>query len=207
MLKMSNYDTILRHTISDKDILPLDTSIREIIKGFADDKKTFYFLAYHSLITGIITLGNLNCRQVQVYIFALICELELGLTDFIENNLNDEQLEDFMDKKSVTNKKLKEIWEKYQKLSKSGLENKLLEHLYLIDFFTIIEHFDLITKFEYSKSKWKELTSINDLRHSIAHPTRSLVDKKNDVNQLWRRIGRIEDLSFRLNQLKQTQIS
>jgi len=204
--KLNNYDTISRQIISYKDVLPLDTSVREIIKGFVDDERTFYFLTYQSRITGLITVGNLNCRQVQVYIFVLICELERKLTAFIEDNLSSEQLENFMTDKSTTNKKLKEVWENYQKLVKSGLENKLIEHLYLIDFFTIIEHFDLNAKLRYSKSKWKELTSINDLRHLVAHPTRSLLDKNNNIEKLWRRIGRVEDLSFRLNQLKPTPI-
>jgi hypothetical protein len=201
--KPNNYDSISRQIITYKDVLPLDTSVRDIIKGFVTDNRTFYFLTYHSRITGLITLGNLNCRQVQIYIFGLICELEKRLTDFIEDNLSKEQLEKFMNEKTAKNDKLKEIWEHYQELVQSDLENKLIEHLYLIDFFTIIEHFGLNTKLGYSKSKWRELTTINDLRHLVAHPTRSLLDKNNDVNKLWRRIGRIEDLSFRLNQIKQ----
>ena len=204
--KPNNYDTISRQTISYKDVLPLDTSVRDIIKGFVIDNRTFYFLTYHSRITGLITLGNLNCRQVQVYIFGLICELERRLTEFIEDNLSKEQLEKFITEKSATNDKLKESWEHYQELVQSDLENKLIEHLYLIDFFTIIEHFDLNAKLGYSKNKWEELTTINDLRHLVAHPTRSLLDKNNDVNKLWRRIGRVEDLSFRLNQIKQIQL-
>ena len=203
--KPNQYDIISKQTISYKDVLPLDTSVREIIRGFAEDNRTFYFLTYHSRITGLITLGNLNCRQVQVYIFGLICELERRLTDFIEDNLSKEQLENFMTDKSSTNDKLRESWERYQELVLSDLENKLMEHLYLIDFFTIIEHFELNAKLGYSKNKWEELTTINDLRHLVAHPTRSLLDKNNDVNKLWRRIGRVEDLSFRLNQIKQTR--
>ncbi len=202
--KPNNYDTISRQAISYKDVLPLDTSVRDIIKGFVTDNRTFYFLTYHNRITGLITLGNLNCRQVQVYIFGLICELERAITDFIENNLSNGQLEEFITKKSETNEKMKNILLHYKELAQLDLENKLIEHLYLSDFFNVIKHFDLVTKLGYLNNDWSELAGINELRHLVAHPTRSLLDKGNDINRLWTRIEKIEDLNFRLNQIKQT---
>lgn len=201
--KPNKYDNILREPITHKDVLPLDTTIREVIKGFVTDKRTFYFLTYHSRITGLITLGNLNCRQVQVYIFGLICELERTLSEFIDDNLSRQQLDSFVIEKAATNEKMKKAWEHYQRLVQLDLENNLIEHLFLIDFFSIIEHFDIFGKLGYSKKEWGRLTSINDLRHLVAHPTRSLLDKDNDVNRLWGRIERIEDLTFRLNLMRQ----
>jgi len=199
----NNYDRILRETITHKDILPLDTTIREVIKGFVSENRTFYFLTYHSRITGLITIGNLNCRQVQVYIFGLICELERTLSEFIEDNLSKLELENYMTEKATNNDKMKKTWAHYQELIRLDLENRLLEHLFLIDFFNIIEHFSIYSKLGYSKKEWGDLTSINELRHLVAHPTRSLLDKDNDVNKLWKRIGKIEDLTFRLNQIRQ----
>jgi len=199
--KPNNYDNISKETISYNDILPLDTLIRDVIKAFAVDNRTFYFLTYHSRITGLITLGNLNCRQVQVYIFGLICELERKLSEFIDDNLSKEHLENFMAEKATTNIKIKKIWDHYQGLVKVDLENKLIEHLFLIDFFCIIEDFGIFTKLGYTKNQWKELRSINELRNLVAHPTRSLLDKVNDINRLWKRMGKIEDLTFRLSQI------
>ena len=199
----NKYDNILRQAITHKDVLPLDTTIHEVIKSFVADNRTFYFLTYHSRITGLITLGNLNCRQVQVYIFGLICELERTLSEFISDNLNSQQLENFMTEKAATNDKMKKTWEHYQGLVQLDLENNLIEHFYLLDFFNIIEHFGIFSKLGYLKNQWGDLSSINELRHLVAHPTRSLLDKDNDVNRLWKRIGRIEDLTFRLNQIRQ----
>lgn len=201
----NKYDNIQRDAITHKDVLPLDTLIREVIKGFVTENRTFYFLTYHSRITGLITLGNLNCRQVQVHIFGLICELERTLSEFIADNLSKQQLENFMTEKAATNDKMKKTWEHYQGLVQLDLENNLIEHLFLIDFFSIIEHFGIFTKLGYSKGQWGDLTSINELRHLVAHPTRSLLDKDNDVNRLWKRIGKIEDLTFRLNQIRQAK--
>lgn len=198
----NNYDNISTQTISYRDVLPLDTSIREVIKGFVSDKRTFYFLTYHSRITGLITLGNLNCRQVQVYIFGLICDLERKLSELIDLKLNTQQLDNFMTEKSATNEKIKETWMRYQELRQNNLDNKLIEHLFLIDFFNIIEDFDIFKELGYSKNQWHDLTSINNLRNLVAHPTRCLLDKDNDINRLWKRIGKIDDLTFRLNQIQ-----
>lgn len=205
--KPNNYENISRFSISYSDVLPLDTSIHDVIKGFVTDKRSFYFLTFHNRITGLITVGNLNCRQVQVYVFGLICELERKLSEFIDDILSQKQVTDFLVEKSATNDKLKEILKRYSELTESDLENRLLEHLYLIDFFSIIEHFELFNSLNYSKKSWTDLTSINELRHLVCHPTRSLLDKDNDITRLWKRIGRIEDLTFRLNQWKQHQLT
>ncbi len=198
--KPNNYESISRLSISHSDVVSLDTSIRDIIKGFVTDKRTFYFLTYHNRITGLITIGNLNCRQVQVYVFGLICELERKLGEFIDRNLTQKQIEDFLIEKSATNDKVKEILQRFRELTESDLENSLIEHLFFIDFFNIIEDFELLSLLNYSKKSWRELTSINELRHLVCHPTRSLLDKNNDIDRLWKRLGRIEELTFRLNQ-------
>jgi hypothetical protein len=200
--KPNIFDNIIREPITHNDVLPLDTSIREVIKSLVTENRTFYFLTYQNHITGLITLGNLNCRQVQVYIFGIICELERILSEFIDDNLSRLQLENFMKLKAKTNEKMKKTWEHYQVLVQLDLENKLIEHLFLVDFFNIIEHFELYRKLSYSKQHWKDLTSINDLRNLVAHPTRSLLDKDNDINRLLKRIEKIEDLTFRLIQIR-----
>src|SRR5437867_11221876 len=47
----NSYSEINRHTITYKDVLPLDTSIREVVEN-----RTFYFLTLHNRINGLITL-------------------------------------------------------------------------------------------------------------------------------------------------------
>jgi hypothetical protein len=199
----NNYDTISTQTITYRDVLPLDTSISEVIKGFVTENRTFYFLTYHSRITGLITLGNLNCRQVQVYIFGLICDLERKLGEFIEENSKKEDIKNWVE----TNQKLKKIWKEYQKLLGADLENKLIEHLYLSNLFTIILDFELYPKLDYDKEQWIHLRNINKLRNLVAHPTRSLLNNENDIEILWKRIGEIEDLTFRLNQIQSVSSS
>lgn len=204
-LEPNNYNIISKETITYKDVLPLDTSIREVIKRFVIENRSFFFLTYQSRITGLITLGNLNCRQVQVYIFGLICELERKLSEFIEACLSKEEIENFVIEKSKENEKFSKIWNSFQDLVLIDLENRLIEHLFLIDFFELIRKFKLTEIIGYNTKDWEELTSINELRHLVAHPTRSLLDKNNNINRLWRRIERIEDLTFRLNLWRQSE--
>ena len=198
----NNYEKISRKKITHQDVLPLDTNIHEVIKGFATDKRTFYFLTFQNRITGLITLSNLNCRQVQIYIFGQICDLERSLSEFIDINKSNKEIEDFVKLKSKSNEKYEDIWSGYQIQVQNNTENKLIEQLYLVDLFCIIKHFSLYTKLDYTKKEWNNLSSINELRKLVAHSVRNILDQKNDINKLWKRIGMIEELTFRLKQIK-----
>ena len=197
----NNFKNIEKLSISFDDVIPLDTNIKDVIERFAINNRTFYFLTFHKKITGLITLGNLNCKQVQIYIFSLICELERELGDFLNSCLTNEQIKSWIESKINVEEpydKFKLILENFKELTESDLENQLTEHLFLVDFFNIITERGLFEMLNFSKSKWKDLSSINELRKRIAHPTRSLLDKENDIYKLKERLNKIEDLIFRL---------
>ncbi|MPS75054.1 MAG: hypothetical protein E2590_18155 [Chryseobacterium sp.] len=201
----NKFDKIERLQITYGDVIPLDTSIRDIIDKFADQEKTFFFLRYQKNISGLITLANLNCKQVQIYIFSLICELERELGNFLNSQLTDNKIKEWIEGKiDITNAKdkYKLIIENYHSLITSDLENQLTEHFFLVDFFKIISDKNLYREFGYTKSEWQNLGSINELRKRIAHPTRSLIDNENNIKKLQKRIKNIEDLTFRLTTRK-----
>lgn len=199
----NNFSKIERVKIHFDDIIPLDTNIREVIERFSEERR-FYFLSYQKKISGLITIGNLNCKQVQVYIFSLICELERDLGNFINSNLSPQEIINWLLKKEkIDNEhcKYKRILEEFERLTELDLENQITEHFFLVDFFCIIKDFGLNAILEYSNSKWLELSSINELRNRIAHPTRSLLDNENTIERLKNRLKRAEELLFRLNTL------
>lgn len=211
----NKFDTIKRHPIAYDDVIPVDTNVRTVIEEFARTKRTFYFLSYQKRITGLITVGNLNCKQVQVYVFSLICDLERALADFVNNKdvMSDQDIKDYVKSKIKTNNsdnnhkeeisdKFKKIHDKHQKLELSGLENKITELFYFVDFFNLITERELYKKLGYSKSEWKDQNSINEIRQRVAHPTRSLLDKDNDIEKLDGRLSKIEDVLFRLYSLR-----
>ena len=77
----------------------------------------------------------------------------------------------------------------------------MIEHLYFIHLFNLIELKELNNKLGYSIDEWKELEKINKLRNIIAHPIQSLLNKVNDIKSLYDTLSKIEDLTFRINQL------
>jgi hypothetical protein len=205
----NQFDKITRNRINYDDIISLDTDIRDVIDKFANKNRTFYFLHYQKRISGLITLGNLNCRQVQVYLFSHICELERKLSYFLNNQLSNQEIENWVQSKIIDGDpkcKYKLIIENYKSLEDSSLENHLTEQLFLVDFFNIITNKKLFVNLDYDKSKWQELSSINELRKRIAHPTRSLIDKENNIFKLQERIKKMEELTFRLNTRRRSNI-
>lgn len=201
----NKFDNIERQKIKFDDVISLDTNIREVIEKFANNNRTFFFLRYQKNISGLITVGNLNCKQVQIYIFSLVCELERELGDFLNSNLTNQDVKEWVENKADINnpdEKYSLILKNYKDLTKLDLDNQLTEHFFLVDFFSIISDKIIFDKLGYTKSEWKGLSSINELRKRIAHPTRSLLDKDNNINKLQKRINKIEDLTFRLTTLK-----
>ena len=203
----NDFSDIKRFEIKYDDVIPLDTNINEVIEKFATTGRSFYFLSYHKNISGLITLGNLNCKQVQIYIFSLICELERALGDFVNSELSNQDIEGWIKSKTkqeTPNEKFIKILKYYNELKENDLENQLTEHLFLVDFFEIIKKFNLNIKLDFSKTKLEQLSSINELRNRIAHPTRSLLDGNNDIFKLKERLDKVQDLNFRLNKFKNT---
>lgn len=196
----NDYSKINLHEIEFDDLIPLETPIQEVIEKFSIDR-TFYFLTFQNSVSGLITIGNLNCRQVQVYFFSKICELERELGYFLNDNLTGELIMKWVEDKINHNEekcKYRSIIEEYKKLVALDLENKITEHFFFVDFFNIITDFKLYEKFKLSKKQWTSLSSINELRKRIAHPTRSLIDNENTIEKLKDRQKKINNLLFKL---------
>lgn len=207
----NNFEKIDRLQIKYDDVIPLDMGIGDIIKMFAGSNgtRTCFFLGYNREITGLITQGNLNCKQVQVYIFNIVCEVERELGDFVNCELLSEEILEWVRSKIDPNRtrdKYQAILDEYERLRKADMENLLTEHFYLIDYFKIIQEKCLYKKLDFSKSEWKAMSSINELRKRIAHPSRSLIDPDNKVEKLQERLNKLEDLAFRLSIYKQGRL-
>jgi hypothetical protein len=199
----NNFENIKKHEITYRDIIPLDTDIREVIRKFVSLNRTYFFLTFQKRISGLITIGNLNCRQVQVYLFSLICDLERELGDLVNREISNYDVIKYIERKKENDtkeQKYSKMLNNYKNLMTQDLENKMTEHFFFIDFFNIIMDNNLFDRLGFTKKSWKDYSSINELRIRVAHPTKSLLDKKNTIDQLARRLDKIDDLLFRLNQ-------
>lgn len=194
----NDYSSILQKSIMRKDIIPFQTNIRDVIKGFALESRLFYFLSSEHRIVGLISVVNLNCRQVKVYLFSLLSELEICLGNFIADNIPEGEIIK-MTFGETDKEKHKNVKARFKSDKAKGFEVPFVEYLYLSDLINIVIKKNLYSMIGYTRDSFKKsFGSLNDLRHDVAHPARSLVTSENSAEKIWNRIDRIEEALFRL---------
>lgn len=190
----NNFDSIQRKEIDYDDVIPVQTPLYIVIKSLAKEKRLFYFLTHHNRVTGLISFIHLNKRQVRIYIYALITELETRLSRLICSRISEKEIEKYVQNKDADNR--------YFKDKERGIESELMEYLYLSDLINIISKNNLYEVLGYpSRKKFgSSLGSINTLRNEVAHPTRTLISNITSIEKLWNKIENIERILFRLRQ-------
>jgi len=192
----NDYANISQATITHRDVLPFHTHIRDVIKGLASEARHFYFLHNERRIVGLISVVNLNCRQVKVYLFSLLSELEVRLGNFIASHISEDELLN-MTFGATEKEKHEDVKKRYQEDRMIGSDARFVEYLYLSDLINIIIKQKLYERLGYSRSRFKDsLGSLNDLRHAVAHPARSIITNTHPVEKLWERIDRVEEALF-----------
>jgi len=194
----NDFTSVSRKRITYKDVIPFQTHIRDLIKSFALDSRLFFFLNDENRIVGLVSVANLNCRQVRVYLFNLLSELEIRLGQFLLAHLSEAELLE-MTFLGDNADKYESVKKRYKTDRDNGVESPFVDYLYLSDLINIVLKRELHSKLGYEKKEFQSnLGSLNDLRDTVAHPNRSLITSVNTVEQLWRRIDRAEDALFRL---------
>lgn len=192
----NDYSSIEQKKIDYNDVISFRTPLRSLIRDFAKEKRLFYFLANEERIVGLVSVANLNCRQVRTFIFSLISELEVRLSQFISSVMSETEI---LSSGIGENSK-----KRYNSDKEEGLDPELMEYLYLSDLINIIGKRNLFNVLDYpSKTKLQDsLGRINCLRNQAAHPTRSLITNADSIGKLWDKIEIIERCLFRLRQVK-----
>jgi len=62
--KWNDYSTISRKTLTYRDVIPYQSHIRDVVRRFVLESRTFYFLSNEFRIVGLVSIANLNCKQV-----------------------------------------------------------------------------------------------------------------------------------------------
>ena len=194
----NNYTSVSRKHITHKDIIHFQTHIRDVIKRFANESRLFYFLSNEHRIVGLISVVNLNCRQVKVYLFSLLSELEIRLGNFITENVTTDELMR-MTFNGTTKGKHEDVKARYTSDKAKGYDVPFVEYLYLSDLINVMIEKRLYSKLGYSRTFFeKHFGSLNEFRHNIAHPARSIINRADSVNKLWNKIDHIEEALFKL---------
>ena len=194
----NNYNSVSRKYITHDDIIYFQTHIRDVIKGLANESRLFYFLGNEHKIVGLISVVNLNCRQIKIYLFSLLSELEIRLGNFIADNVTRDELMKITFDSTIKDKH-EDVKARYTSDKAKGYDVPFVEYLYLSDLINVMIEKRLYSKLGYSRTFFeKHFGSLNEFRHNIAHPARSIINRADSVNKLWNKIDHIEEALFKL---------
>jgi len=192
-----NYDpaNIIRFEIAQEDKLYYLTNIHDAIRRFSVTNRKYFFLDNQSDIVGLITVGNLNCKHVYLYLYNLIVQVEQALGRFIyASGLTDRELY-LQFKERTESKNAQEAIQRYDDDDAKGLDYNFLEYLYLTDLCYIFKKFDLVERLGITKVKFGDIIgNINEVRTVVAHPNKSLIRNEGSIHDLYQLIEEIDYL-------------
>lgn len=192
-----DYSSISKRNILHSDVIHYSTPLREVVRRFAKEDRSFFFLEDEGEIAGLISVANFNCRQVKLFVLGLLIELEVRLGRAVQESLGS-RFEAALTKACGPTSS-REIMAQFAKDRTKGLDAPLIEYIYLSDLVRLAVVAKLHRQLGYSKKKFERTTgALVDLRNRVAHPNRSLIDPQHSVTRLWTRIDRAEELLFAL---------
>lgn len=195
----NDYDTIERSRLGVADVLPSGTSIRDVVKEMAEKERLFFFLTTQSEVSGLISVANLNSRQVQVFLFALFSELEKRLGYYLEQRVSYEVLVSAVERRS--------LGRRFRSDRRVGLEENPLEYLGFQDLVDLARDSGIFEELDLTGPEWGDAAELRLLRNRVAHPIKSVVDRQWSVSGFWSRIRMVEDLLFRLRMVQARNFS
>lgn len=197
--KWNDFSDIREKEISHKDVMPFDTPIKEVIKGLALGNRNSFFLASDREIAGLVSISNLNCRQIRVYLYSLLSELEVSLSQFITERLDEDKLVEVV-LGDRTGRGKKDIEKRFNADRSAGIEVPFVEYLYLSDLSNVINKADLHEQLGLSRSRSvKILGSLTNFRNKVAHPVRSILEDESPAQYIWKQIDQIDEMLFALD--------
>jgi hypothetical protein len=173
-----------------------------VLKSFALENRSFYFLTNDDRIAGLISIVNFNCRQVKTYLFSLISEFEVRLGEFLVKHFTEEEMIKlaFANAQHRDSKRMRAIFENDRA---SGVDVPLVEYLFLWQLLDIFVAKQMYGVFDCdSKEQFAEKFSpIKRLRNQVTHPIKSLITEPGSCRKLWDTVDAIEEALFKLRHL------
>lgn len=193
-----DYSSVVRETVEYEDVIPQQTPLRSVIRDFAEGDRLFYFLAHENRITGLISVVNLNCRQARIFLFSLLSELEVRMSQVVQSEIDRDNLTEA----EVLKIAKEDVQGRYAADKDQRVERNAVEYLYLTDLCKIIRKQELqgVLGFGSKKQFKTAFGRLPDLRNDVAHPSKSLVRSANTAGKLWDSVKVIERALFHLRQ-------
>jgi len=189
------YTLITQQTITYRDVISYQTSVRDLVKGFAGDKRNFYFLGAENRIVGLVTIANLNCRQMQTYLFSLFCELETQIAAYLSARMSQDEIRTNFSQSTSSN--VPKVEARFNSDSRKGVDAPYVEYLYFSDLIQLIAS-QQWHQLGISHTRQAVLKELKDWRNRVAHPTKSLIRNPDEVAVLWDALDLIEEILFQI---------
>ncbi len=188
-------NTVKRRHLEISDILPSTTPVSLLIREFSTSKKLFFFIVCQNKVMGLVTPSNLNSRPVRSWLFTLLCEYETSLGEVIRFKLSEEELlKDLPNSENGIDSLMQ-----YQADKRNGIENHVVEYLYLSTLTNIFAKHKLYLVIGLrSRKEFEEYNSLNEIRKMVMHPVRSLITDEASIDSLSSNLIKLNDLLFRL---------
>lgn len=193
-------DNIELREINSADRMYFLTNIRDAIRIFAISKRNYFFLDNHDEIVGLVTIGNLNCKHVYLYLYNQVAELEQALGAFIYRcKITDERIMQLFEERTESSN-AKSALARYKEDDENGFDYKFIEYVFLTDLCYVIRKFGLLSRLDLTASQFEEMVGkINDVRTVVAHPNKSLIKNRESLEKLKITIDYIDVLINRLS--------
>lgn len=172
--------------IKPEDKLYYLTDIDDAIKRFAETGRKFFFLDDLTDIVGLVTISDLNCKQVFLYLYSLSSQFERTMANCIySNEITDAMIQSILEGREDS-KNTSEALIKYEEDKKEGIDYKLLEYLYLGDLSYVFKIYNLPEIYGINRKCWDATISklIHTVRNTIAHPYKKLIKNDKSIRDL-----------------------
>lgn len=189
------YTSIEQKPITYRDVISYQSPIRDVIKGFASEKRNFYFLGSENRIVGLVTVGNLNCRQAQIYLFSLFCELETAMASYLSSAMSQDEIKESFARTKSRN--VRNVNDHYEDDKRKGVDAPYVEYLYFSDLIKLTDA-KRLAQLGISAERQADLEKLKDWRNKAAHPVQSLIRKPEEVEGLWGTIDLVKEVIFQL---------
>lgn len=172
-----DYSSIEKYKIGSADIIYHKTELKDYLKKMHRENRSWYFLGDHNKINGLISACNLNSRFLRVYVYQMICELEMNLGHYFKSQLDQSAIIEQLSKlaEESENGSAQDVLDRYNAAKEKGLDNHIVEYLYLLQFYKLIVKLNLKEQIGYTSGKKikRDFGFINEFRNWSAHPLKT----------------------------------
>lgn len=155
--------------------------------------KSFLFVLDGVEISGFVTPSDVNKQPGRTYLFLLIAELELAMSEIVRAHHPDQK--DAIE--LLGRERIPAVHERYEEEQRLNVEADLVSCVQFADLLTITGKSPACRSAfsASSRSEWDRLTgSLDGLRNAVMHPVRPILNDRRSLKELVELSGRLEAL-------------